>query len=90
MKDYCSRETWTSNIFFFDFETISDNRVIVFEIEILLSDWLLAILIPLDVIYLQSHIIPSLKASSLIPFRCINTTVANTEGAVIKSLSLKE
>ncbi len=69
---------------------MSESRAIVFDIEILLSDWLLAILIPLDVIYLQSHIIPSLKASSLIPLRCIKTTVANTDGAVIKSLSLKE
>lgn len=68
---------------FLDFVIISERRANVVVIEIELSDWLLAIFIPLEDIYLQSHITLSAKLSSLIPLRFINTTLARIAGAVI-------
>ena len=67
---------------------MSLSNVKVLEIEIEWSDWLLAILIPLEEIYLQSHKTCSESISSLIPLRFINTTVARIAGAVIMRLSL--
>jgi|LakMenEpi03Aug12_release.lakeMendotaPanAssembly.Ray.scaffolds.fasta_scaffold4778388_1 hypothetical protein len=67
---------------------ISDksDKVVVIEIE--LSDWLLAIFMPLEEIYLQSHKTFSARLSSLIPFLYIKTTVANIAGEVMIKLSL--
>lgn len=76
-------------MFFFDFYTMSDNKVKVLEIEIELSDWRRAIFIPRESIYLHSQRTFSDKASSLIPFLFIKTTVAKIAGAVIIRLSDK-
>jgi hypothetical protein len=62
-------------------------RARVLEMEIELSDCLLAILIPLESIYLHNHMTFSDKVSSLIPFLCMSTTVAKIAGAVMIRLS---
>lgn len=74
-------------MFFLDFSTMSERRVNVFDMEIELSDCLRAILIPRESIYLHSHRTLSDKASSLMPLRCIKTTVARIAGAVMIKLS---
>jgi hypothetical protein len=66
---------------------MSDSNTKVFEMEMELSDCLLAILIPLESISLHSHITFSDKVSSLMPFLCIRTTVAKIAGAVMIRLS---
>ena len=74
-------------MFFLDFSTMSDMSARVFDIEMELSDCLLAILIPLESISLHNHMTFSERVSSLMPFRCMRTTVAKIAGAVMIRLS---
>lgn len=61
--------------------------MLVTEIDEL--DCVLAILIPLSEISLQSHPAFSLRLSSEIPLRCIKTMVARIAGAVTTKLSVR-